>query len=472
MKIKEACLLTGLTEKTLRYYEDCGLICPSKDYRNGRYWRDYSQHDISILNAVSTLRKARFSVSQIYSMLEAPECIQDVLTEYKTQILLESKELDTLARTLPNLGNPKSILELSTTLKPITHGINIPQRDIVLNFGKYDNISNADREREYIKHSELQKRKNRNIDRIKKYLTVSLLCFLFLITIVLISSLLFSKDSEPIYWSQYSQESGRAGIFVSDSNFSETELIYSGQTSHSLSQLTVQESRLYFIENGKAMSVDPGNPSDIKTHYESLDDPVDQNSKLTPIGDRNGLYFKTISGKLMYSSSNLEKPLLVAADCGDDYLVHTGYLWYVSNAKELTCIELGTMTATNFGTIESDYQYCENNEGTGITCFQVNNKSKLYPGKLFEQDANFLNSLSIVDNMPFYYLSNKAREAFVFISETGDINYLDILTGENHVLENPLNFSDITYFWVFDYNVVCIDSLNRTFAIEYPKVKS
>ena len=40
MKIKEVSEKTGLTKKTIRFYEEEGLIQPEKTYYNGRTYRD------------------------------------------------------------------------------------------------------------------------------------------------------------------------------------------------------------------------------------------------------------------------------------------------------------------------------------------------------------------------------------------------------------------------------------------------
>ena len=42
MKIKEVARKTGLTEKTIRYYEHRGLVIPASTELNGRSFRDYS----------------------------------------------------------------------------------------------------------------------------------------------------------------------------------------------------------------------------------------------------------------------------------------------------------------------------------------------------------------------------------------------------------------------------------------------
>ena len=68
MKIKQVSKLTGLTEKTIRYYESKGLITPDIHDLNGRSFRDYGKEQIAALNAVSVLRRARFTIEQIRDM--------------------------------------------------------------------------------------------------------------------------------------------------------------------------------------------------------------------------------------------------------------------------------------------------------------------------------------------------------------------------------------------------------------------
>ena len=58
MRIKEAARKTGLTEKTIRYYESCGLVIPDMEMRFDRLWRDYKPEHLRLLAAVATLRRA------------------------------------------------------------------------------------------------------------------------------------------------------------------------------------------------------------------------------------------------------------------------------------------------------------------------------------------------------------------------------------------------------------------------------
>ena len=58
MRIKEVSRQTGLSEKTIRYYESRGLVVPDMEEKNGRQWRDYSESHVELLKAVATLRRA------------------------------------------------------------------------------------------------------------------------------------------------------------------------------------------------------------------------------------------------------------------------------------------------------------------------------------------------------------------------------------------------------------------------------
>ena len=49
MKMKEAISATGLPEKTIRYYEDRGLVTPETYRQNGRTYHEYSWEDIETL---------------------------------------------------------------------------------------------------------------------------------------------------------------------------------------------------------------------------------------------------------------------------------------------------------------------------------------------------------------------------------------------------------------------------------------
>ena len=75
MRISEVCKRTGLTERTIRYYEEEGLISPEKEERGGRIYRNYSEQEVSELETISSLRKLLFSVEEIKPWCKDPASI-------------------------------------------------------------------------------------------------------------------------------------------------------------------------------------------------------------------------------------------------------------------------------------------------------------------------------------------------------------------------------------------------------------
>ena len=69
MKMKEVCAQTGLTERAVRFYVQEKLVVPLAQRRGGRTWLDFSPNHVDRLKAISTLRKAGFTLEEIRSMI-------------------------------------------------------------------------------------------------------------------------------------------------------------------------------------------------------------------------------------------------------------------------------------------------------------------------------------------------------------------------------------------------------------------
>ncbi len=90
MTIKDAEKLTGLTIKSIRYYEEKGLISIGRNKAND--YRNYSKEDIERLKLIKILRYIDFSTEDISAMLK-----KDDITEY---LKLKSKQLKQKIRTM------------------------------------------------------------------------------------------------------------------------------------------------------------------------------------------------------------------------------------------------------------------------------------------------------------------------------------------------------------------------------------
>ena len=68
MQINELERFTGVSAKTIRYYEEIALLPPPKRKPNG--YRDYSEADIERLKLVSGARRLDFSLAEIKEILD------------------------------------------------------------------------------------------------------------------------------------------------------------------------------------------------------------------------------------------------------------------------------------------------------------------------------------------------------------------------------------------------------------------
>lgn len=79
MKIGEVSTLTGLTERTIRFYIQKELIAPHTEWRSGREYTDFSEEDVSLLKAIATLRELSFSLEEIRTMERTPDAIPSIV---------------------------------------------------------------------------------------------------------------------------------------------------------------------------------------------------------------------------------------------------------------------------------------------------------------------------------------------------------------------------------------------------------
>lgn len=89
MTIKDAEKLTGLTAKSIRYYESKGLIHVNRDKQND--YRNYTEEDIRQLKYIKVLRYLDFTIDEIAEVLQQKEEeIESILQTKSQQLEAES----------------------------------------------------------------------------------------------------------------------------------------------------------------------------------------------------------------------------------------------------------------------------------------------------------------------------------------------------------------------------------------------
>ena len=131
MRIKEVSKMTGLTERTIRYYESCGLVIPDMEMKDHRVWRDYSEEHARLLSAVGTLRRASFRVEEIALLLSAPEKIPETVKRVRERVEATRAEAEKLCERLgqPDLAEAADIVDLARQLEKTTSGFELPPSD-------------------------------------------------------------------------------------------------------------------------------------------------------------------------------------------------------------------------------------------------------------------------------------------------------------------------------------------------------
>ncbi|GAA6210352.1 Cu(I)-responsive transcriptional regulator [Hyphomicrobiales bacterium 4NK60-0047b] len=104
MKIRDAATLTDLTEKTIRYYEDIGLVVPM---RRANGYRDFSEQDVHKLKFLARARKLGFSVDDCRQLLSlysdrkrASKDVKTIAEAHLLEIEMKIQELSKMQDTL------------------------------------------------------------------------------------------------------------------------------------------------------------------------------------------------------------------------------------------------------------------------------------------------------------------------------------------------------------------------------------
>ena len=112
--------MTGLTEKTIRFYVEQRLITPRVEM--GLHYRSYrfSGEDVERLRDISTLRRAEFTIGEIRQMLEDPGTIAPLVAEKERSLAEKIAALEAARQSLGELTleAQRDVSQLADAVEP------------------------------------------------------------------------------------------------------------------------------------------------------------------------------------------------------------------------------------------------------------------------------------------------------------------------------------------------------------------
>ena len=96
MKINEVEALVGITKKNIRFYEEKGLLSPSRNSENG--YRDYGEGEVAVLRRIKLLRKLGVPIEEIRRMQEGKQTVGDGMRRHLVTLERERRNLEEAAR--------------------------------------------------------------------------------------------------------------------------------------------------------------------------------------------------------------------------------------------------------------------------------------------------------------------------------------------------------------------------------------
>ena len=91
MKINEVEAIVGISKKSIRFYEEEGLLCPQRNSENG--YRNYSDADVDTLLKIKALRKLGLPLDEIRSLQQGRLTVPDALRRHRITLERDAENL-------------------------------------------------------------------------------------------------------------------------------------------------------------------------------------------------------------------------------------------------------------------------------------------------------------------------------------------------------------------------------------------
>lgn len=132
MTRNEVCRATELSIRTLRFYEETGLIVPAYSSQSDPGECDYSAALAEQLRRVVILRRALFTIEEIKSMQQNPDTIPGIFQSYRQWLGVQGTQARALRRAAAQI-EPQSLHSIDDLLRGIRQAagaLPLPQMDL------------------------------------------------------------------------------------------------------------------------------------------------------------------------------------------------------------------------------------------------------------------------------------------------------------------------------------------------------
>lgn len=169
MKMKEVCQKTGLTERTVRYYIERGLIQPIATHSpiSSRTDYQFNSGHIVQLRDISTLRGYGFSIDRILEMENNPASINNQVEAQAKETEIQETSISQKREILSRIRQVtfNNVAQLAENLRREQHTLSLPDLNMEVNFRRMDELegimidNNGEKALERIFNRESHKRK-------------------------------------------------------------------------------------------------------------------------------------------------------------------------------------------------------------------------------------------------------------------------------------------------------------------------
>ena len=131
MKMKQVCQLTGLTERTIRFYVEKELCAPETRWMDQRKYYDFSKENVEELRQAAELRKAYFSIQAIQTMRSSPERIPEILKTYRQGLAADEAHKRKLLDVMEQMDVEQigSVAALANKLERVSAALSLEEKE-------------------------------------------------------------------------------------------------------------------------------------------------------------------------------------------------------------------------------------------------------------------------------------------------------------------------------------------------------